>query len=467
MKTFLCNILAALLLLSVNSVLAQQDVFFWGQKQGVGARAIGMGGAYTSIADDYSGVYWNPAGIGQMERGEFHVGLNRNRMTTETDFLGNKTQINDGFTHLNSLGLVFPFPTVQGSFVMGFGYYQARTFDNRVDMEGYNETWAAFPDFFDMVAPENEYTSVLDNMYQKESVTEKGGLNNYSIAASVEFQKDFYLGTTISLVQGKNDYSLRLEESDVYDLHNETFTDEQGNVIVGDLDYWIYNQSILSKFTGVEIKFGSIYRLSKNARIGATVTLPTTLNIAENWSDEWEEVYDDGTVYETPPETYTSDYKIMKPLAFSIGGSFNMPFIAGSQLLLAADIEYKDWSEAEFKTDPPLEGVTKNQVNNTIQNDLAIVTDLHLGSELYLPFLQAKIRGGYIYKPSPYKDLAVKPDKTFYTAGISFLLDKQIKLDLGYVRGLWEQETYDGLTNVVTFEDKSFDQIIGTLCVRF
>ena len=30
---------------------------------GIGARAIGLGGAFVSIADDSSAVYWNPAGL--------------------------------------------------------------------------------------------------------------------------------------------------------------------------------------------------------------------------------------------------------------------------------------------------------------------------------------------------------------------------------------------------------------------
>ncbi|HID92967.1 MAG TPA: hypothetical protein EYP60_02615 [bacterium (Candidatus Stahlbacteria)] len=33
---------------------------------GVGARPIGMGGAFTSVADDPSAGYWNPAGLTQL-----------------------------------------------------------------------------------------------------------------------------------------------------------------------------------------------------------------------------------------------------------------------------------------------------------------------------------------------------------------------------------------------------------------
>ena len=32
-------------------------------KLGVGARAIGMGEAYSAIADDPTAIYWNPAGL--------------------------------------------------------------------------------------------------------------------------------------------------------------------------------------------------------------------------------------------------------------------------------------------------------------------------------------------------------------------------------------------------------------------
>ncbi|MFQ6613704.1 MAG: PorV/PorQ family protein [Fidelibacterota bacterium] len=42
-------------------------------KIGAGARAVGMGGAFVSIADDASAMYWNPSGITQLKSDELLV----------------------------------------------------------------------------------------------------------------------------------------------------------------------------------------------------------------------------------------------------------------------------------------------------------------------------------------------------------------------------------------------------------
>jgi len=45
-------------------------------KIGVGARATAMGEAFTALADDASGVYWNPAGSAWIEKREAHFSHN-------------------------------------------------------------------------------------------------------------------------------------------------------------------------------------------------------------------------------------------------------------------------------------------------------------------------------------------------------------------------------------------------------
>nr|HPI73656.1 hypothetical protein [bacterium] len=82
MKMYFCTLIAGLLLACTTLAWTQTDkeggVEFVADVSGVGtgaaafleigvgARAMAMGGAYTSIANDATALYWNPAGIAWM-----------------------------------------------------------------------------------------------------------------------------------------------------------------------------------------------------------------------------------------------------------------------------------------------------------------------------------------------------------------------------------------------------------------
>jgi len=55
------------LLLPTPVLAANSGAFL---RVGVGARALGMGGAFVALVDDATGVYWNPAGLSQLESRE-------------------------------------------------------------------------------------------------------------------------------------------------------------------------------------------------------------------------------------------------------------------------------------------------------------------------------------------------------------------------------------------------------------
>lgn len=51
-------------------------------KMGVGARALGMGGAFTAVADDSTAAFWNPAGLARMQKSQasfMHASLTEDR----------------------------------------------------------------------------------------------------------------------------------------------------------------------------------------------------------------------------------------------------------------------------------------------------------------------------------------------------------------------------------------------------
>lgn len=91
---------------------------------GAGARAVGMGNVFTSLADDVYSLYYNPAGLGQLKQREFTSSYGRLYIG-----LDDGSNLGGGF-----LGYVHPAKQKWGTF--GFGwlnfhladYYQENTF---------------------------------------------------------------------------------------------------------------------------------------------------------------------------------------------------------------------------------------------------------------------------------------------------------------------------------------------------
>ena len=64
MKKFVIFVFLLALVLAVSGTIFANGF----NLNGVGAKAIGMGGAFIGMADDFSAVYWNPAGLTQLDR---------------------------------------------------------------------------------------------------------------------------------------------------------------------------------------------------------------------------------------------------------------------------------------------------------------------------------------------------------------------------------------------------------------
>jgi len=60
---------------------AGQDIAFL--KAGVGARPLGMGSAFTAVADNADAPYWNPAGLGLIKKNE--ITTMQTRLSTDAD----------------------------------------------------------------------------------------------------------------------------------------------------------------------------------------------------------------------------------------------------------------------------------------------------------------------------------------------------------------------------------------------
>jgi hypothetical protein len=103
MKTIIIPVIIILIFVAhinaANLGFASQDAGQSGEflSYGAGARALAMGGAFVGVADDASTMYWNPAGLGQIQRKEItalYAGLYEN---TSYGFIGYVNPINEKY----------------------------------------------------------------------------------------------------------------------------------------------------------------------------------------------------------------------------------------------------------------------------------------------------------------------------------------------------------------------------------
>ncbi len=82
-------------------------------KIGVGARATAMGGAFTALADNGTSLYWNPAGLAQMDGGELSATYNLWFEDIRQGYLG------------------IGFPSLGGTLGLAANYVDMGTFEGR------------------------------------------------------------------------------------------------------------------------------------------------------------------------------------------------------------------------------------------------------------------------------------------------------------------------------------------------
>lgn len=144
---------------------------------GAGARALGMGGAFTAIADDATANTWNPAGMTQLDRPEAAIssGYYRNR-TDAAD--ANATT--DEEIDLDHVSYVQPF--FAGNFQQTAGLAWQRQFD--------------FTRKFNTTTADVQDTGLLFERDDQEALDQDGSYASLSASYAIEAHPGLSLGAT-------------------------------------------------------------------------------------------------------------------------------------------------------------------------------------------------------------------------------------------------------------------------------
>lgn len=458
---------------------------------GVGARSLGMGTAFTAVANDYSAAYYNPAGLGQIKLNEVSFGLSNLSYGNTSSFLNNNQSTTNSATNLNSVGLVYSAPTAQGSLVFALGYGRQSEFTTGLSFSGFNpkssiiQSWAPNGNSYADLANNAAYqlylanidtllgtfiSPILDSLTQSGKVLEGGGINYYTVSGSIEATRNVYLGLTLNFLSGTYSYTRNYYEDDLKNIYG-------ASKYPFDFSSLSLYENVESDLSGFTSKLGFLYTPNAHNKIGITVKTPSWVTVRETFTSKVTSDFDSGNPshFEFPAGDVAPDqneYDVKTPFSFSGGFSVGM-----NNLTLAGDIEYTDWTQLEFNGSGTASSNFNNylkNLNQQVKDNFQSTVNLRVGAEVDIPTTDITLRGGFIYLPSPYKIDSSPNAQKYITGGLGFLIDNSIALDLAYAHGFWQTShvnynAYDQNNNALseTKEDISTNTILGTISYRF
>ncbi len=442
------SLIVLISLMSIITVNAQNEVDALRYSQttfGGTARSMAMGGAFGALGADFSSLSTNPAGIAMYKKSEFTLTPSFYRGKTSSSFYGTSNDDSKYNLNISNVGLVIAFePNKRISksgwknFQFGIGMNRYANFNNRMMIEGYNNSSSMLSMFADEahgIAPSdlssfdlglaydtdlifdtvgnNEYHNDMPNggVLQSKSVTTNGCINEIVLSFGANYNDKLYFGATIGLPQ------LRYFEESTY---SETNTDYPDNYF----NSFTYNQNLETKGNGINLKLGMIYRPADWVRIGAAIHTPTFYNyMRDKWSSSITSHFNDGKSYSADSPQGTFDYTLETPMR-AIG---SLAFIIGNYGVISGDYEYVDYSNAKLRSDDD----DFVDANNAIRNNYQDQSNIRLGTEWRVG-PQFSIRGGYALYGSPYKSGINDAERTSYTGGLGYR-EQSFFVDFAYV----------------------------------
>lgn len=409
---------------------ADEAVDLLESENGFGIRATALGNAYTAVADDYSAIYWNPAGLAQIKSGQFSGDINYLKFNNTARYFDTETDDNRNFTKLQSIGLVYPFPVARGNCVIAFGYQRIKSLDNFLSYSGYTsieKDWVF------------EHDPSDDELYQTQINSTDGSLSQWSFGGAIDLSPNFSAGLSINIYDGGSEYTSDFEQEYLHYIY------EYDSI---EFNYFGFQQKIQNDYSGIEFKIGGLFHLNKFIRLGTTITFPMTLAVEESWSESESLVLDDTSegIYDVTEIYYDSDdydYLIKVPFKFSAGISYQT-----QSFLIGAAIDYRDWSQLKYEVPDNCSGETYDLMldeNKYFRQDYRAVVSYSLGGEFNL-LNGISLRGGFRYLPSPIKNIDTKYDKKYYSAGIGYKVDEMTTIEMSCMQGQWENRSYDVYT---------------------
>lgn len=433
-------IAAGLLFASTSNAQYIEDAIRFSNTNGYPtARSAGLGISYMGVVDDYSALFFNPAGLTLIPKTEISGGLDFLVNSTESKGFNSPTSFSSNNGSFNNLGVAVSFPygekmDKRGS--IAIGYYKESNYTQDIKTDWLNPVSSYISSLDPLIAnhvylskDSNTCAPKLDSMRQKSEIYQSGGMNNFSGGVAFEINNNVSLGFSIAGKWGSYDYTREITETDelkryqTYDLANQSF----------DI-YQVKGKEVLSQsISGISGSIGLLGKIGKNIRMSVGVKFPSYYEVDEKSTLDVSAIFDNNF----KPNPYTSpemniSYKVKTPFSYSGGLSFyakGLVFSAGVEYKDASQLEYSDVSEGDDEQTAYAARNYRDNLNHLIKSELVGQVTWGFGAEYEIPLMPLTVRASYTSTTSPYSlDVSGANHKTF-ALGAGYSIDKGTRLD--------------------------------------
>ncbi|MBD3420817.1 MAG: hypothetical protein GF398_11925 [Chitinivibrionales bacterium] len=391
--------------------------------KGFGVRAGGLGNNFTAVADDFSAMYWNPAGFGFTPIRELYFSAGGYHHSNEAVLQGTTTRDKQQNFRISGAGFVRSIPTTQGGLSFAFGYFNSYLFDDIANQSGSN-VYIGDDSTIPYATP-----VYIDSLTRISS----GHLDNWAVSGGIQIAQGLAVGATLSFLSGKQNTDLR-------DLtRNDVYTD------------WA---SVSEKsFYGFGSTIGFLYKTSRFFAAGLRLDLPLIAKVFEDY-EELDRLYPEYSISASYEEQLSST------LSGTWGASFSLPAI-----LVAADAHFRS--------------PTANTGLLTSNEELAYwKLGAGIGFELPIKAISSRLRAGYAFNETdlqpvvivdfpPYGSILDDYGKHMFAAGFSHLISNSINFEAGYQYSFRQLQSGEPDFRHTTDEFHQFHKVNFGISVRY
>ena len=424
------------------------------------ARALGMGGAFSSVGADMTANVSNPAGLGFYRSSQFVFSPAFRMDRSRTEFLDDGGTGRSNHFALNNWAYVYNKVRYYDidrerreverglkSFSIAFGQNHVENYYRTTNASAFNprssigDMWASqlnglFSDQIDGFSPEGHswdtfitdnvgettYAPIYDqaNIQQTIQRIESGRRKEFFLSFGGNFDDMIYLGGKIGLQRVEYSQEFRFYEEDVSGLYGFALQDENGSIT----EYSSLEARYTESFTttnifddlsgvvnGINASLGVIIRPSDMWRIGLSAQTPTAISLRDEFTTDMVHVVQSITGSEewTPDEsfitTFRSNYQVNTPAQVTAG----LTYFLGKTGFVSADLDLVNYAGAQFVSDAILNSDDFEYFeaqNQAIDSLYKAALNLRLGGEYRLDPM--RIRVGYALYGTPYSEAGAR-----------------------------------------------------------